>query len=112
MRKWVTTQLEADGAKPVVVIDPDAIVTATELEAAFGDAAVHTARDWFELRRAWELHGRHRDGNGPRVVIVTQDPTVGSSVDVPFDVGQASELRRVRIPGPLETRAALARTRR
>jgi len=92
---------------PVVVIDPDAIVTAAELDAAFGDAAVHTAQDWFELRRAWELSGRHRDGNGPRVVILTRDPTAGSSVDVPFDVGQASEVRRIRIPGPLETRAAL-----
>ena len=108
MRKWVATQLEAEGAKPVVVIDPDTIVTTTELEAAFGDAAVHNVGNWFELRRAWELHGRHRDRHGPRVVIVTKDPTVGSSADVPFDVEQASEVRRVRVPGPLEVRPALA----
>jgi hypothetical protein len=108
MRKWVTTQLKAEGADPVVVIDPFAIVTASELEAAFGDAAVHTVRDWFELRRAWELDGRDRDGHGPRVVIVTQDPTVGSPADLPFDVEQGSEVRRVRIPGPREVRAALA----
>jgi hypothetical protein len=107
MRKWVTSQLKAEGARSVVVIDPDAIATDTELEAAFGDAAVQTIRDWFDLRRAWELHGRHRDPNGPRLVIVTHDPTVGSAVDVPFDVEQASEVRRMRIPGPLEVRAAL-----
>lgn len=107
MRKWVTTQLKAEGAKPVVVIDPDAIVTSDELEAAFGNAAVHSVRDWFELRRAWELHGRHPDGHSPPVVIVTKDPAVGSAVDVPFDVGQASEVKRVRVPGPPEVRAAL-----
>lgn len=107
MRKWVTTQLKAEGAKPVVVIDPDVIVTSDELEAAFGNAAVHSVRDWFELRRAWELHGRHPDGHSPRVVIVTEDPAVGSAVDVPFDVGQASDVRRVRVPGPPEVRAAL-----
>lgn len=107
MTKWVTAQLKTEGAKPVVVLDPDAIVTATELDAAFGGASVHTVRDWFELRRTWELHGRHRDGHGPRVVIVSQDPTVGSSGDVPFDIEQASEVRRVRIPGPLEVRTAL-----
>lgn len=108
MRKWVTAQIKAEGSKPVVVIDPDAIVTSDELEAAFGNAAAHSVRDWFELRRAWELHGRHPRVHGPRVVIVTKDPTVGSSADVPFDVEQASEVRRVRVPGPLEVRAALA----
>lgn len=108
MRKWVTTQLEAEGARPVVVIDADTIVTTSELEAAFGDAAVHTVGDWFELRRAWELHGRHWDGHGPRVVLVTKDPTAGSCADIPFDVEQASKVRRVRVPGPLEVRSALA----
>jgi hypothetical protein len=108
MRKWVTTQLKAEGSRPVVVIDPDAIVSSDELDAAFGHAAVHSVGDWFELRRAWELHGRHPDGHSPRVVIVTRDPAVGSAVDVPFDVEQASEVRRVRVPGPLEVRAALA----
>ena len=76
MRKWVTTQLMAEGARSVVVIDPDAIVTSDDLEAALGDAVVYSVRDWFELRRAWEQHGRHPDRHGPRGVIVTQDPTV------------------------------------
>lgn len=107
MRKWVTTQLDAEGTKPVVVIDPDAIVTATELEAAFGDAAVHSVRDWFGLRRAWERHGRHRERVGPRVVIVTQDRSNGAPGDLPFDVEQASDVRRVRVPGPPELRAVL-----
>jgi hypothetical protein len=107
MREWVTAQLTAEGARPVVVIDPDAIVTSNELEAAFGDADVYSVRDWFELRQAWELHGRHPDGHGPRVVIVTHDLTVGSPVDLPFDIEQASDVRRVRIPGPSTVRAAV-----
>ena len=103
----MTAQLTAEGARPVVVIDPDAIVTSNELEAAFGDAAVYSVRDWFELRQAWELHGRHPDGHGPRVVIVTHELTVGSPVDLPSDIEQASDVRRVRIPGPSTVRAAL-----
>ena len=103
----MTAQLTAEGARPVVVIDPDAIVTSNELEAAFGDAAVYSVRDWFELRQAWELHGRHPDGHGPRVVIVTHELTVGSPVDLPFDIELASDVRRVRIPGPSTVRAAL-----
>ncbi len=108
MRSWVTAQLATESAQAVVVIDPDAIAMAAELDAAFHDAAVHTVRDWFELRRTWELHGRRRDGRDPRIVIITRDPTVGSSGDLPFDIEQASEVRRVRLPGPLEVRAALA----
>lgn len=107
MRRWVTTQLGAEGTMPVVILDPGKIVTRSELEVSFGDVDVETVRDWFELRQAWEVHGRHRDGYGPRLVIVTQDPMIDSFVDVPFDVERASKVRRVRTPGPPEVRAAL-----
>lgn len=107
MRKWVAAQIRSEGTKPVVVIDPDAIVADDELEAEFGAAAVLTVLSWFELRRGWELHGRHLDSDGARVVFLTRDPTVGSSADLPFDIEHASEVRRVRIPGPSEVRPVL-----
>lgn len=107
MRQWVTSQLVADGFRPVVVIDPDGIVASDELASAFGDVTARSVRDWFELRQAWEEWGRHAEPRSARVVIVTQDPTVGSSDDLPFDVEQASEVRRIRIPGPPEVRNAI-----
>jgi hypothetical protein len=108
VRKWVAAQIRSQGTKPVVVIDPDAIVTTAELEAEFGAAAVYTVHSWFELRRAWELHGRHPNGVGARVVLLVWDPTVGSPTDLPFDIEHTSEVRRVRTPGPPDVRPVLA----
>lgn len=107
MRKWVTNQLAAEGTSPVVVIDPDAIVTDQEIEAAYGAAEVLTVRDWFELRREWERCGRHRGGPGPRLVLVTRDPGVTSATDLAFDVERRSVVRRIRVPAPPAVRAAV-----
>ena len=107
MRKWVTDQLTAHGPKPVVLIDPDSVVAAGELEHVLGEINMHPVSDWFALRRTWELHGRHHHASGPRLVIVTHDPTVDAPGDLPFDIEQASDVRRIRTPGPNEVRAAL-----
>lgn len=107
MRKWLTDQLAAEGTGPVVVIDPDAIVTDREIEVAFGATEVLTVRDWFELRREWERCGRHRGGPGLRLVLVTRDPGVTSATDLPFDVEQRSVVRRIRVPAPPDVRVAV-----
>lgn len=108
MRHWVTRQLEASGTRPVVVIDRRAIVTEDELAAAFAGAVlVERADDWFSLRRAWELEGRHRPAAAPRLVLVTSDATIDRAEDLPFDVEQASVVCRIRVPGEAATEAAL-----
>lgn len=107
MRKWVTTQLKAEGSKPVVVIDHGAVVTGDEIEAALGSVTVCVVTDWFELRREWERRGRRPDGDAPRLVMVTADPDIGSEADLPFDIGQAAVVRRIRIPGPPEVHASV-----
>lgn len=103
----MTDQLTAPGTKPVIVIDPDSVVAAAELDHALGDISVHPVYDWFELRRAWELHGRDHDANSPRLVIVTHYSGIDAPTDIPFDIEQSSEVRRLRTPGPPEVRAAL-----
>jgi hypothetical protein len=108
MRQWVTRQLTTNGTRPVVVIDRRAIVTDDELEGSFADP-VHIERvdDWFSLRRAWELEGRARSAEAPRLILVTSDAAVDRAEDLPFDVEQASVVCRIRIPGDLATDAAL-----
>lgn len=103
----MTDQLKTPGSRPVVVIDPDSVVTSAELDEALGDVATHRVTGWFELRRAWELHGRHPELDSPQIVIVTHDPTVDTPSDLPFDIEQSSEVRRIRTPGPEEVRTAL-----
>lgn len=108
MRRWILSQLRSHGTDPMVVIDPDGVLTDEELEGAIGESDVHRVGDWFELRRAWERYGRHRHRSGPPLVIVTDDPTVASAQDLPYDIDQSSTVRRVRVPGPSDTRAAIA----
>jgi hypothetical protein len=107
VRKWVANQLAAEGAGPVVVIDPARVVRDGEIEAALGSAEVRTVRDWFELRRDWERAARHRVGDGPRFALLVHDPAVRSETDLPFDIAQRSMIRRVRVPGPPEVHLAV-----
>jgi len=107
MRKWVTRQITAGGTAPVVLIDHRSVATADEIESGLGSATICSVSDWFELRREWERRGRSPDRSAPRLVIVTSDPDVGSEADLPFDIGQAAVVRRVRIPGPPEVHAAV-----
>ena len=99
MRKWVTDQLTAHGPKPVVLIDPDSVVAAGELEHVLGEINVHPVSDWFALRRTWELHGRHHHASGPRLVIVTHDLSLGNRCDrlIRMRSGEAqAEARKAR----------------
>lgn len=108
MRHWVTRQLPTNGTRPVVVIDRRAVVTDAELNGSFA-APVHIERveDWFSLRRAWELEGRARSAEAPRLILVTSDAAVDRAEDLPFDVEQASVVCRIRVPGDPATDAAL-----
>lgn len=107
MRQWVTAQLSAEGANPLVLVDPDGIATNDEIEAAVGIAEVYRARDWFELRRTWEARGRNRDHASHRLVIVVEDPLVSSHTDLPYDIEMSSAVRRARVPGPAILHAAV-----
>lgn len=108
MRKWVARQLWVDSPRSVVVLDPDGVVSEADLIGVFeNSAAIHTVRDWFELRRAWEINGRHRQPTDPRLAVIVQDPTVLAATDLPFDIEQGSTVRRVRVPGPPETASAI-----
>lgn len=108
MRQWVTRQLTTKGTRPVVVIDRRAIVTDDELQGSFAEPVhIEYVDDWFSLRRAWELEGRARSAQAPRLILVTSDAAVDRPEDLPFDVEQASVVCRIRIPGDQATDAAL-----
>ena len=108
MKNWVVRQLRVDGAGTLVIIDPDGVLTDSDLdESDDGPIARVRVRGWFELRRAWEHHGRRRPPTDPRLVLIVQDPAVVSSADLPFDIEQSSLVRRIRIPGPAATNAVV-----
>lgn len=108
MRKWVASQLWAEGTAPVVVIDPNLLVRDDEIETSIGIVEIHRTGDWFDLRREWERHGRHCHGVSPRAVFVVHDPAVRSEADLPFDIEQRSVVRRLRVPGSPLTHDAVA----
>lgn len=99
MRRWVLEQFGPADAKPLVLIDPDSLVAPDEL-TALGDAGIAVeVRNWFELRRAWELYGRHPTERAP-VVLHVLDRDVSSETDLPFDISAAASTRRIRLPVP------------
>jgi PglZ domain len=106
VREWVVSQFGPPDHRPLLLVDPDSVVDVDELRSATGAGVVVVAHDWFELRRAWERHGRHRHG-GSRVVLVVRDPHVSADVDLPYDMTAASMVRRVRLPLPQPMRSAL-----
>jgi hypothetical protein len=106
VRRWVTDQVGPPDRRPLVLIDPDAVVDIDELARAIEGGVVVLTHDWFELRRAWERHGRHPHGDS-RLVLVVRDPTVTQDVDVPYDIATGSTVRRIRLPVPRSLRSAL-----
>jgi hypothetical protein len=104
----VIQQLRAEGSGPVVLIDHDDVATDDEISAALGaPTVVCRAADWFALRQAWERVGRHAEAGGPRPALVVTNPTVNTVRDLPYDIEQASVVRRVRIPGGADLEAAV-----
>lgn len=106
MRRWIVDQLGPPDPKPLLLIDPAELAVPDEVQRATGAGKVAQATDWFELRQAWERHGRHSDPSS-RVVLIVSDPLMTSDADVPFDIAQASVVRRIRLPVPVELRPAL-----
>lgn len=107
MRQWIVDQFGPANGRPLVLVDPDALTSADEVRLATEAAEVHPARDWFELRKAWERYGRHPDPSS-RLVLIVNDPTVTSESDLPYDIADASTVRRVRLPVPARLGPALS----
>ena len=97
MRRWVVDQFGPSDRRPLVLVDPGELTDPEEVRRATGAGDVLQARDWFDLRKCWERHGRHYDPSSLAVFIVI-DPTVTSEVDLPFDIAQAAVVRRIRLP--------------
>lgn len=106
MRRWVVDQFGPAERRPVVLLDPEGIVDDEEARQATSAGAVVYASDWFDLRRGWERHGRHRD-QAQHVVFVVRDPAVTSDRDLPYDIASTSSVRRVRLPVTGDLRGAL-----
>ena len=94
--RWLATRLEEIESTPghVIVDDPDGVVPVT--------SGWSMVADWWELRRAYELHGRR----SARSVIVVRPPLAGESL--PFDIERGASVVRARLPGPADVRAVLA----
>jgi hypothetical protein len=107
MRQWVTGQLPTGSSDPLVIIDPHNLITDQEIQFAVGSSAIFKVLDWFTLRKAWELHGRHWRANDLRLVLVVRDAKINSNIDLPYDIEQSSIVHRLSIPGPSEVRSAL-----
>lgn len=104
MARQLTTEASAG---PVVIIDRDSIATDDELAASLeAPTVVRPTADWFALRQAWERIGR-RPESGPRPVLVVSDPSVNGADDLPYDIEQASVVRRVRFPASPDLEAAV-----
>ena len=106
MRRWVVDQFGPPDGRPLVLLDPAAIVNSDEVREATAASVFVRARDWFELRRGWERYGRHQDP-ASRVVFVVNDAAVISDAEVPYDIATNSSVRRIRLPVPDELCSAL-----
>lgn len=76
-------------------------MTVTDVE---GYGAAVEARDWFEIRRSYEQQGRRRPAGAPKLVILVHSASHRDPRDLPYDIEQASEVVRVRVPVPPEYR--------
>jgi hypothetical protein len=79
-----------------LVIDPDDAIDDGALRLAHGD--VVRAATWLELRRAYELLGRHRESGLPRLVVHLVSDEFHAARDLPWDIEQASRVLVVRFP--------------
>lgn len=85
-----------------VVLDPDGLVDVAALD---GDV-IHAA-DWWALRAAYEVHGRHRPVEAGRLALVVLGGC--ASEPLPWDIERSAAIVvSVRLPGPPIVRAMLA----
>lgn len=104
MKSWLEDQIEVirtTERRTAVVLDPDGILKPADLEA-YG--SVVEARDWYAIRKAYEHEGRRRPAIPPKLIVLVHSQDHRESRDLPFDIEQASEVARVRVPAPPECR--------
>lgn len=103
MNEWTRRQLapvRAATCGVTVVIDPDSLVSLTDLSGQ-----VEVVNDWWSLRAIYERDGRRRADESPPLVLIIRPPM--SASDVPWDIEQLSIATvTIRLPGPETVRAA------
>lgn len=88
-------------AAPVaVVLDPDEV-----LDPGIVGGEVIVVSGWWGLRAAYERHARRRDPAAGPVVLWLRGPV--ATRPLPWDIGQASTVVPIRLPGPSAVRAAM-----
>jgi len=107
VKRWLRAQvsLQLDElAGPVVLLDPDRLLTNVDLDE-LGDAVeLIRVGDWAELRCAWDLRVRKPSSLHPVWVIVMSEDFQTAS-DLPWDVEtEAISTIRIRWPVPVELR--------
>ncbi len=104
MKRWLGDQLDVVGRstkRVTVVLDPEGVADRSEL-GPFGDTL--EASDWFELWKAYESHGRHREPALSPLLIIVHGSAYRETRDIPFGIGQKAQVVRLRIPVPGEFR--------
>jgi hypothetical protein len=104
VKPWLEHQIEVirtTERKTTVVLDPDCILNTADL-GTYG--TVIEACDWYTIRKAYEHEGRRRPVVAPKLIILVHSQDHRESRDLPFDIEQASEVARVRVPVPPEYR--------
>ena len=107
MKPWLQRQLRpvgASDARLVVVLDPDSLLAAGDLEPW---GRVVESGDWYELRRAYEREGGRRPLTADRLVLLVHAAAYLERRDLPFDLDRDAVVVRVRIPVPPEFRRVL-----
>jgi hypothetical protein len=97
---WLASQLQPARSTPgsvVVLLDPERILRLIDL-VDLGEPEIIDS-SW-ALRRAFELHGRGRDGDLPKLVLLVHASDLADERRVPFDIATTSLVIRLRVPVP------------
>ncbi|MDF1597629.1 MAG: PglZ domain-containing protein [Acidimicrobiia bacterium] len=80
-----------------IVLDPDRVLGEADLVdlADVGDVVVIS--DWLEMRRSYEIEGRHRPLDDRPLVMVVQSDDFREPRQLPFDIEQRADVGRVRL---------------
>jgi hypothetical protein len=110
MRAWIGRQLQTvlDTPEPVrILLDPNCLLDAAELEILATDSVPVVAEDWLGLRRPYEEFGRSRRPDDIPFVIIVRSQSMREPRDLPWDIEQAAHVSRLRFPGPGLLREAI-----
>jgi len=105
VRRWVDAQfgglLSQNRPGPVVVLDPDSILSDFEIADIGHDYTVRIASHWHELRVIWDLEIR-ADAHPETVdVVIVQSDEFTAAIELPWDIEhEAAHVIKLRWPVP------------